>query len=155
MDGIAVDAFLADAVTVVEGKLYALGAGWNRIVVRSLPARHDRIGIGLLFHLDAAAAGQHRFAIHLETAGGTSLQLGSGPAGPVSAIEGGFTAGGDDVTMPFAMQLDGLPLEAAGRYAVHVAVDGDEVKTLAFHVMLQTEAPEEPGPSSTGTAGYL
>jgi uncharacterized protein DUF6941 len=155
MSAVAVDAFLADAVTVVDGKLYALGAGWNRIVVRSLPARHDRIGIGLLFHLDATAAGPHRFAIRLETPSGTPLQLGSGPAGPVSAIEGGFTAGGDDVTMPFAMQLDGLPLEAAGRYAIHVAVDGEDLKALAFHVTLQTQAPAESGPSTTGTAGYL
>jgi len=155
MSAIAVDAFLADAVTVVEGKLYALGAGWNRIVVRSLPARHDRIGIGLLLHLDASSSGPHRFAIRLETPGGASLQLGSGPEGPVSAIEGGFTAGGDDVTMPFAMQLDGLPLESAGRYAVHVAIDGEDLKVLPFHVTLHTQAPTEPGPSTTGTGGYL
>ena len=155
MSAVAVDAFLADAVTVVDGKLYALGAGWNRIVVRALPARHDRIGIGLLFHLDASSSGQHRFAIRLETPSGAALTLGSGPTGPVTAIEGGFTAGGDDVTMPFAMQLDGLPLEAAGRYVVHIGVDGEDAKTLPFHVTMQTETSADPGRPTTGTAGYL
>jgi hypothetical protein len=155
---IAVDAFLADGVTAVGGKLYALGAGWNRIVVPSLPARHDRIGVGLLVHLDDGTARQHRFAIRVETPAGTPLTLGASPTGPITAIEGSFGAGdGDDVTMPFAMQLDGLPLETAGRYAVVVTIDGDDVKTLAFHVVLQSsaETPAEAGRPSTGTAGYL
>jgi|SRR4051794_1658894 len=158
---VAVDAFLADGVTAVGGKLYALGAGWNRIVVPSLPARHDRIGVGLLVHLDGASARQHRFAIRVETPDGSPLTLGASPTGPISAIEGSFGAGeGDDVTMPFAMQLDGLPLETAGRYAVVVTIDGDDVKTLAFHVALQSESTEmpaggAPAPPSTGTAGYL
>jgi hypothetical protein len=121
----------------------------------TLPARHDRIGIGLLFHLVGSSSGSHRFAIRLETPAGTALTLGTGPSGPVSAIEGSFTAGGEDVTMPFAMQLDGLPLETPGRYAVRVAVDGEDVKTLPFHVMLQSQGPSEPGRPSTGTAGYL
>jgi hypothetical protein len=38
---------------------------------------------------------------------------------------------------------------------VHVAIDGEDLKVLPFHVMLQTQAPVEPGPSTTGTAGYL
>jgi hypothetical protein len=55
------------------------------------------------------------------------------------------------------MLLDGLPLETAGRYAVVVTIDGDDVKTLAFHVVLQasSETPAETGRPSTGTAGYL
>src|SRR4051794_32415959 len=140
---IAVDAFLADGVSAVGGKLYALGAGWNRIVVPSLPARHDRIGVGLLVHLDGDSARQHRFAIRVETPGGSPLTLGASPTGPISAIEGSFGAGdGEDVTMPFAMQLDGLPLETAGRYALVVAIDGDDVKTLPVPVVL---------PASSGT----
>ena len=160
MSGVTVDAFLADGVTAVGGKLYVLGAGWNRIVVPSLPARHDRIGVGLLVHLrSGGSVRQHRFAIRVETPGGSPLSLGASPTGPISAIEGSFGAGdGEDVTMPFAMQLDGLPLESAGRYAVVVTIDGDDVKTLPFHVVLQspsTETPAEAGRPSTGTAGYL
>ena len=156
MNGVAVDAFLADAVTSVGGKLYALGAGWNRIVVRSLPATHDRIGVGLLVHLTGAPERrQHRFAIRIETPEGTPAVLGTGPDGPITAIEGGVTAEGEDATIPFAMQLDRLPFKTAGRYAVVVTIDGEPVTTLGFHVMLQTQAPTTPEQPSTGTAGYL
>jgi len=61
MSTIELDAFLADSVASVQGKLYALGAGWNRISVALFPARHDRIGIGLLFRLPAGS-GQVRRA---------------------------------------------------------------------------------------------
>ena len=156
MSGVTVDAFLADAVTAVAGKLYAIGAGWNRIVVASLPATHDRIGIGLLVHLEAVSGSrQHRFAVRLETPDGSALVLGSGPAGPVTAIEGEFSAPGGDATIPFAMQLDRLPFRTAGRYAIVVTIDGEDLKTLVFQVMLQTQAQATPEQPSTGTAGYL
>ncbi len=53
MGDIELDAFLADSVASVQGKLYALGAGWNRIAVALFPARHDRVGIGLLVRIPA------------------------------------------------------------------------------------------------------
>jgi len=37
MSTIELDAFLADSVASVQGKLYALGAGWNRIAVALFP----------------------------------------------------------------------------------------------------------------------
>ncbi len=41
-----VDAFLADTAEVVNGKIYALGGGWNTIFVRSFPAMHRRLANG-------------------------------------------------------------------------------------------------------------
>jgi hypothetical protein len=156
MSDVTVDAFLADAVTAVAGKLYALGAGWNRIVVAGLPATHDRIGIGLLVHLAGTSERrQHRFAIRLETPDGSPLVLGAGSAGPITAIEGEFSAQGGDATIPVAMQLDRLPFQVAGRYAVVVSIDGEDRKTLGFHVLLQTQVQATPEQPSTGTAGYL
>ena len=157
MSRIVVDGFLADSVTAVDGKLYALGMGWNRIYVPAFPARHDRIGVGLLFHLGSATSTrEHRFAIRVEEPDGGNAALGTGPAGPIDQIEGGFTAASDgDVTVPFAMQLDGLPLETPGRYAVVIALDGDDVKRLAFEVTLRGPARTEAEPPATGTAGYL
>ena len=40
-------ALLADAVQASQGKLYVLGGGWDVLTVRSLPARHPSMGIGL------------------------------------------------------------------------------------------------------------
>jgi len=163
MSDVTVDGFLADAVTSVDGKLYALGAGWNRIYTASFPARHDRIGIGLLFHITGGSgAHQRRFAVRIETPTGEPLGLGAGPGGAMAAIEGGFTIDDErDVTVPFALQLDGLPLASAGRYTVVVSVDGEDLKTLAFRVESRGEtepSPEpdqRPRPPATGTAGYL
>ena len=42
MSTIELDAFLADSVASVQGKLYALGAGWNRIAV----AAHKGLAAG-------------------------------------------------------------------------------------------------------------
>ena len=53
MSTIELDEFLADTVASVQGKLYALGAGWSRITVAQFPARHDRVGIGQLFRWPA------------------------------------------------------------------------------------------------------
>jgi uncharacterized protein DUF6941 len=157
MSEVVVDGFLADSVTAVDGKLYALGMGWNRIFVQAFPARHDRVGVGLLFHLGSASSTrEHRFAVRVETPEGGTVTLGTGPGGPIDQIEGGFTAASDgDVTVPFAMQLDGLPLATPGRYAVVIALDGDDVKRLAFEVTSRGPAKTESEPPATGTAGYL
>src|ERR687892_2412251 len=77
-----VDAFLADSVVAVQGKLYALGVGWNRIVVPTFPARHDRIGIGLLFRLPAGTRNERRrFDLRVEGPDGREIQLGTGSSG--------------------------------------------------------------------------
>jgi hypothetical protein len=154
---IEVDGFLADAVSGVDGKLYALGAGWNRIFVPMFPARHDRIGVGLLFHLAAGTTStRRRFGLRIETPAGSALQLASGPAGPVISIDGEFTAGGpEDAIVPIAIQLDGVPLETPGAYAVIVSVDGEEVKRLPFVVTTHAAAGTAEASPATGTAGYL
>ena len=40
-------ALLADAVQAVRGKLFVLGGGWDTLWVRSFPARHPTMAIGL------------------------------------------------------------------------------------------------------------
>ena len=157
MSDLSVDGFLADSVAAVDGKLYALGAGWNRISVSSFPARHDRIAIGLLLHVGGGDPRRRRFRLRVETPDGSRLALGGGPSGSVDAIDGEFTAGGSgDITVPLAIQLDGLPLQSAGRYAVVVSVDDEDVKTLTFDVQRHAPSPtEEPRRPTTGTGGYL
>lgn len=53
-----VTAFLADSVTVADGKLYVQGAGWNSISASSFPIQHDRIGVGALLHVPYSATSQ-------------------------------------------------------------------------------------------------
>lgn len=156
MADVEVDCFLADSVTAVQGKLYALGVGWNRIQAARFPARHDRIGVGLLFRIAAdAPSRRRRFELRIEGPDG-EMQLGTGPDGrPGGRLGGDFTAGaGDEQIIPIALNLNGVPFATAGRYRVVVTLDGEDVKALPFRV----ESPPSPastGQTGTGTAGYL
>ena len=151
-----VDAFLADSVVAVQGKLYALGVGWNRIVVPTLPARHDRIGIGLLFRLPAGTRNERRrFDLRVEGPDGRGIQLGTGSTGIGGRLGGEFTAGAAaEQIVPIALNLNGMPLAAAGDYRFVVALGGDDVKVLPFSVA-QISSARSTEPPATGTAGYL
>jgi len=155
---IELDAFLADSVASVQGKLYALGAGWNRIAVALFPARHDRVGIGLLFRVPAGSTVEpRRFELRLLGPSNDDLELGSGPDGPVNRIGGEFTAGGEEEQIvPIALNLNGLPLPGPGEYRVVISMQGDDVKVLPFTVQALAAQPRKsPSPTTTGTAGYL
>jgi hypothetical protein len=124
-----VRAFLADSVQSVDGKLYVLGAGWNRLAAGGFPARHDRVGIGVLLTINATFQ--------------------TGPPGD------GFA----DVSVPFALNIDGIVFPAPGTYAVSIRVDGEPHEQLTFRVDLAGSEPDaESGTSSgrgSGEAGYL
>jgi Family of unknown function (DUF6941) len=155
---IELDAFLADSVASVQGKLYALGVGWNRISVALFPARHDRVGIGLLVRIPAGSAVEvRRFELRLLGPSGQDLSLGAGPDGPVQRIGGEFTTGGDEEQIvPIALNLNGLPLPGPGDYRVVISMHGEDVKILPFTVQALAAQPrQEPPTTTTGTAGYL
>ncbi|HJY32417.1 MAG TPA: hypothetical protein VJ573_05920 [Actinomycetota bacterium] len=158
MGDIELDAFLADSVASVQGKLYALGAGWNRIAVALFPARHDRVGIGLLFRVpEGSPAEPRRFELRLIGPADQELTLGSGSEGPVNRIGGEFTAGGaEEQIVPIALNLNGLALPVPGPYRVVISMQGEDRKTLPFTVQALAAQPrEEPPETATGTAGYL
>lgn len=149
------DAFLADSVVVADGKLYVQGAGWNRIIAGSFPAMHDRIGVGLIFHVDAAMRGSHAFELRLEDGAGHELPLGNAPqGGTVSRIGGEFnvqTSGETESLMPLAINLNGVVFSGEGDYRFVLSVDGADVRDLRFRV--EPHAREE-RPVTVG-GGYL
>jgi hypothetical protein len=153
MPDIEVSGLLADSVAVAQGKLYIQGGGWNRIMVGSLPARHDRIGIGLVLRADGAVRGPHRFELRVLDPDDRELTLGSDgaarrPGGEVT-LQGGSTD--EEVAIPLAINLDGMVLERPGTYRLVVSIDGEDRLTLGFTVQLRsgTEAPV------SGGGGYL
>lgn len=153
---IELDGFLADSVAGVQGKLYVLGAGWNRITAALFPARHDRVGIGLLVRLPAGAEPKgRRFELSVIGPGDEPLVLGSGPDGPISSITGEFTAGGpDEQVVPLALNLNGLGFPRPGDYRIEVSLEGRLAKKLPFRVQALADRPAATE-SGTGTAGYL
>jgi hypothetical protein len=157
MAGIEVDGFLADSVAAVQGKLYALGAGWNRIHVALFPARHDRIAVGLLFRILPGTPNEsRRFELRIEGPDGQEIQLGTGPDGrSVGRIGGEFTAGSaEEQIVPIALNLNGMPLVAPGDFRIVVSLNEADVKVLPFRVESLASARPSEG-TATGTAGYL
>ena len=156
-------AFLADGVQTVAGKLYVLGAGWNRLATRRFPARHDRVGIGVLIVLDEGEAGQHWLTLRLLDADGAPTRLATDPQGePRKAIRLSFTAedatdGLDETIVPLALNLDGLVFSEPGIYAFELRIDDDEAERLPFKVDLVAEPTPDPGgtspPAAARTAG--
>jgi hypothetical protein len=157
MGGVEVDGFLADSVAAVQGKLYALGVGWNRIQVALFPARHDRIAVGLLFRIPAGSPNEsRRFDLRIEGPDGREIPLGTGADGQsVGRIGGDFTAGAaEEQIVPIALNLNGMPIGAPGDYRIVVSLNDADVKILAFRVESLANAPSADG-TTTGTAGYL
>ena len=151
------DGFLADSVAAVQGKLYAIGAGWNRIHVSLFPARHDRIAIGLLFRIPPGTPKEpRRFELRIEGPDGQEIKFGTGPDGrSVGRIGGDFTAGAAEEQMvPIALNLNGMPLGAPGEYRIVVSLNDTDVKVLPFRVESLASAEASDG-TETGTAGYL
>lgn len=75
-----ITAFLSDSVETVNGKIYALGAGWNVITTVTLPAIHSRLGLGILIRVPYTATNEtHRLEISLMDSDGMQIPLADDP----------------------------------------------------------------------------
>jgi hypothetical protein len=139
---VEVQAFLADSVLTSGGKLHALGIGWRVLQASAFPARHDRIGLGVVVRTPAAEAGNHRLSVGL-----------TGPAGPIAfgndangnpraAVEATFaTPPGDPGSASLALNLDGLVFDREGDHALILTIDGRERARIGFRVQTRPEPP--------------
>lgn len=148
-----VDAFLADAAEAVQGKVYALGIGWDSIYVRSLPTIHPRASIGLTIRVPYTATNQtHTVLVHLENEDGERVALGDEPSEPdvepkqVFEIGGQFNVGrppllppGDAQVVCLALTVNGLRLERPAMFHWVISVDGTALKRLPMRVQLLTQ----------------
>ena len=138
-----IEAFLADTVQAAGGKLSALGIGWTTISTGGLPARHDRIGVGVIVRLETGEAGSHRLELRLLEPDGSERQLGRAPDGTdIGALNAPFDVQGTgERTATFALNLDGLIFEHEGLYTVAIGLDGLEAKRLVFRVQARPSEP--------------
>lgn len=142
-----VTAFLADSAEAVQGKIYALGIGWNAIFSPVFPVTHPRLALGITIQVPYTATNQmHTVTVHLETEDGARVRLGmnaqpgSEPT-PILELGGGFNVGrppmlvaGDEQVVPFAMTIDQLYFEAPGMFAWVVSIDGHEMKRIPMRL---------------------
>lgn len=148
---IGITAFLADSAESVNGKLYVLGAGWDQLVVSSLPAVQKRVAVGVLVRVGWNDTGsEHDVTLRLETEDGDAVALARNvpgtPAGTaVAAIGHRFTTGrgesvraGDDQTHPVTFTINDLLLEGVGGYSWVIEVDGEIAHRLPMRVVQHT-----------------
>ncbi len=132
-----VDAFLADSVQAQGGKLHALGIGWRVLRVASFPARHDRVGIGVIVRSAPAEAGDHVLAISLLGPAGVARSFG----GDRTGLEARFTTPRGEGTATLALNIDGLVFDGEGEHTFVLAVDRHEAARLPFRVQTAPEPP--------------
>jgi len=140
------DVFLADSVQAADGKLHALGIGWRVIQASAFPARHDRIGLGLIVRTSPAEAGPHALSISLLGPDGVPRSFGDG-----TAFEARFATPEGDGTATLALNLDGLVFESEGDYTFTLAIDGRELRRETFRVQTRPGPP----PAEFRTGVYL
>ena len=148
-----VDAFLADTAEAVQGKVYALGIGWDTVYVQSLPAIHPRASIGLTIRVPYTATNQmHTVKLHLEDEDGERIALGEEQADPeaepkqVFEIGGQFNVGrppllppGDDQVVCLALTINNLRFEKPALFRWVLSVDGTPLKRLPMRVQQLTQ----------------
>lgn len=138
---VRVDAFLADAVAVQDGRLHAHAAGWDVLYAAAIPMVVARIGLGLLLRIPSGGAGvAHELEVRLEGPAGDELPL--APHAP--RLRGTFALGPppagavlDEQTLAAAINVEDAPLTDAGRHRFVIAVDGADVATAPFAVVLR------------------
>jgi Family of unknown function (DUF6941) len=168
MPDVKVRSLLSDAVQTVDGKLYILGAGWNRLAAGGFPARHDRLGLAVHLTVEPGDEGEHNVEVTLLGPNEQPLPLFTDPNGAEQfSIHASFQTqmpddGFGEVAVPLALNLDGLAFPGPGTYAVSIRVDGTEAERLPFRVDQAGDGEDpastgRPGTSGTrgGEAGYL
>lgn len=124
MNSFEVTSFLADSVDLQQGKIYALGIGWDVLFAQNFPAQHPRIGLGILVNVPYTQTNKdHLLRISLQDQDGqvvNNLSLTS----PFKIGRPPYLNDGDSQIVPFAFNFDGLVFEKASTYRWVIEIDG-------------------------------
>lgn len=123
-------AFLCDAATEGAGKVHAIGIGFERISVRSLPVVHPRAVAVVRFAFTRADVGEHPFT--LRVLDGEGRHVVPQVEGNVKLTVSDDASGGRANMIVDLVQLD---LQNYGPHEVTVTFDGREFVSLPFEVV--------------------
>lgn len=130
-------ALLADAVQASQGKLFVLGGGWDVLTVRSLPARHPSMGIGLRVRVPWGWRGERvQLEVELQDQDGGSVLPGSLKA-PVPVRRPDHLPEGQDLTVVRALTFTNIVFRNEGAYSFVISIDDDVKERLRFLVRLR------------------
>jgi len=113
-----------------DGKLHAVGIGWDSIFTAQLPAAPPGMCIVARLRGSVAEAGTKDVALRLIDADGSDVIPPLEQQLPFS-VRPGLVEGG----MNLIFNLTGLPLPKYGAYSIHVLVNGNELQRLSFSVV--------------------
>lgn len=126
---------LADAVQAVRGKLFILGGGWDTLWVRSFPARHPTLAIGLRLRVPVSWGKEElKLSVELQDVDGTGLlphplshdiRLPSAAQKPAHATDFGLIR---------SFTFNNLVFREQGPYSFVISVDDQPVSRLRFTV---------------------
>ncbi len=124
-------AILCDAATIdASGKLNILGI-FDRIGVRSFPARHGRLSLVLRFSGGIDETGSHDLEIALRDPDGGEVVRADGQM-RLGARPGSVRSG---LKVPQVLNFDGIVFQSPGDYVFDVTVDGDHQVMVPLQVM--------------------
>ncbi|GAA4664763.1 DUF6941 family protein [Frondihabitans cladoniiphilus] len=145
-----VTAFLADSADTVNGKIYALGIGWDLLVAPGFPFVFPRVALGIMVHVEwTDTEVQHELRVHLETEDGVAVPLGPTGGGddgqqPMLAWATRFQAQrppllipGTPQLVPFSVNVNNAVFPVPGGYSWVIEVDGEVASRLPLRVAVQ------------------
>jgi hypothetical protein len=135
-------ALFADAANLSqEGKLNILGV-FDAVQVGSLPAIHPRAHLVVRLKGGAADVGRHNVSLRWVNPRGVELWSSDGQLD----VEGGPPAA-TEMDFPLIAAID-LPLDEAGAYAMHIALD--EVPRTEVKLVVRSAPPQFVAPPPSG-----
>lgn len=130
-------ALLADAVQASRGKLFVLGGGWDVLTVRSLPARHPSLGIGLRVRVPWGWPHDSvTLEVELQDEDGKSV-LPASLSAPVPVRRPQHLPEGSDVSLVRALTFTNIVFRHEGAYSFVVSIDREVRERLRFMVRVR------------------
>lgn len=124
MNSFTTSSFLADSVELVQGKIYALGIGWDTIYAAQLPVTQPRIGLGILVDVPYTETNKdHEIRIKLVDEDGNvvnNLDLRS----EFKLGRPALLRAGDSQLLPIAFNFDGLSFSNQGTFMWEISING-------------------------------
>jgi len=142
-----IDFFLADSAQASNGKIHALGLGWNVLQSQQFPFMQPSITVCMLIHVPYTHTDDEQvISIELQDADGQLTPIGwvpseTGEQQPMTqvqmnlAIDRNTVGFGDDQTVPFVLQFGNIPFNAPGNFTWVISVNGVPVKRKGMRVI--------------------
>lgn len=126
---------LADAATVLGGKIYVFGGQWDRMFANSFPTTHPSLAVVLVIEVDYnEALEDHGFLVYLERDGET---IGPRIEGSLNVGHPPTTKRGASAFVPLALTFNMVKFEDPGRYEFVVELDGNPVERIPLELTTQ------------------